>query len=145
MASSSACITFWRFLRSSMSMKSTTMMPPRSRRRICRTISLMASVLVLTMVSSRRFDLPTYLPVFTSMATSASVWLMTMWPPDFSHTLGRSAFSSSAVMPNSSKIGVGARVQLHAADQRGLEALHEAQHAFVDLLVIHPDALERAR
>jgi len=36
-------MTFWRFLRSSMSMKSTTMMPPRSRRRIWRTISLMAS------------------------------------------------------------------------------------------------------
>ena len=77
-ASSSACITFWRFLRSSMSMKSTTMMPPRSRSRICRTISLTASVLVLTMVSSRRFDLPTYLPVLTSIATSASVWLITM-------------------------------------------------------------------
>ena len=46
-------------------------------------------------------------------------------------------------MLNSSKIGVGARVQLHAADQRRLEALHEAQHALVDLLVIHPDALER--
>ena len=55
-ASSSACITFWRFLRSSMSMKSTTMMPPRSRRRICRTISFTASVLVLTIVSSRRLD-----------------------------------------------------------------------------------------
>src|ERR1019366_7228264 len=73
MASSRTCITFWRFLRSSMSMKSTTMMPPKSRRRIWRTISLMASVLVLTMVSSRRLDLPTYLPVLTSMATRASV------------------------------------------------------------------------
>ena len=56
-ASSSACITFWRFLRSSMSMKSMTMMPPRSRRRIWRTISLIASTLVLTMVSSRRCGL----------------------------------------------------------------------------------------
>ncbi len=33
-------------------------MPPRSRKRIWRTISLTASRLVLTMVSSRRFDLP---------------------------------------------------------------------------------------
>ena len=72
-SSSSACITFWRFLRSSMSMKSTTMMPPRSRSRIWRTISRIASMLVLTMVSSRRLDLPTNLPVLTSMATSASV------------------------------------------------------------------------
>src|SRR5258708_5335480 len=68
-----------RLRRSSMSMKSTTMMPPRSRRRIWRTISLTASRLVLTMVSSRRVEpLPTNLPVLTSMATSASVWLMTM-------------------------------------------------------------------
>ena len=50
-----------------MSMKSTTMMPPRSRRRIWRTISFTASVLVLTMVSSRRLDLPTYLPVLMSI------------------------------------------------------------------------------
>ena len=32
----------------------------------------------LTMVSSRRAVLPTYLPVLISMATRASVWLMTM-------------------------------------------------------------------
>ena len=51
--------TFWRFFRSSMSMKSSTMMPPRSRRRICRTISFAASRLVLTMVSS---SLPVRLP-----------------------------------------------------------------------------------
>src|SRR5581483_7327621 len=72
-ASSRACITLCRFLRSSMSMKSMTMMPPRSRRRICRTISGMASRFVFRMVSSRRAVLPTYLPVLISMATSASV------------------------------------------------------------------------
>ena len=54
-------------------------MPPRSRRRIWRTISFTASRLVLTIVSSSRVEpRPTYLPVFTSMATSASVWLITM-------------------------------------------------------------------
>src|SRR5208283_4881665 len=78
-ADCSAISTFSRFLRSSISMKSTTMMPPRSRKRICRTISFTASRLVLTMVSSRRVEpLPTNFPVLTSMATSASVWLMTM-------------------------------------------------------------------
>ena len=82
-ASSSACMTFWRLRRSSMSMKSITMMPPRSRNRIWRTISLIASTLVLTIVSSSRVVLPTYLPVLTSIATSASVWLMTIEPPDF--------------------------------------------------------------
>ncbi len=82
-------------------------MPPRSRRRIWRTISLAASRFVLTIVSSSRPDvrLPTYRPVFTSTATSASVWLMTIDPPDFSHTLLRSALSSSAWTPYSSKIG----------------------------------------
>src|SRR5882672_1228655 len=51
LSSSRACCsadkTFSRLRRSSMSMKSTTMMPPRSRRRICRTISFTASRLVL--------------------------------------------------------------------------------------------------
>ena len=61
-----------------MSMKSMMMMPPRSRSRIWRTISLIASTFVLTMVSSSRAVLPTYLPVLMSIATSASVWLMTM-------------------------------------------------------------------
>ena len=45
-------------------------------------------------------------------------------------------------MPNSSKIGRRSRVHLHAADQRRLEALHEAHDALVDLFVVHPDRLE---
>src|SRR5271154_4676657 len=55
-ASSSAAMTLSRLRRSSMSMKSITMMPPRSRRRIWRTISFAASALVRTIVSSRRFE-----------------------------------------------------------------------------------------
>ena len=51
---STAWNTFWRFFFSSMSMKSRTMMPPRSRRRIWRTISFAASRLVLMIVSSSR-------------------------------------------------------------------------------------------
>jgi hypothetical protein len=39
------------------------------------------------------------------MATSASVWLITIDPPDFSHTLLRSALSISVWTPYSSKIG----------------------------------------
>ncbi len=101
-ASSSAAITFSRLRRSSMSMKSMMMIPPRSRRRICRTISFTASTLVRTIVSSRRFEpLLTNLPVFTPMATSASVWLMTMYPPDFSHTFDRRPLSISCWMPES--------------------------------------------
>ena len=45
-------------------------------------------------------------------------------------------------MPNSSKMGLDAGIQLDAADQRGLESLDEAQDAFVGFFVIHPDALE---
>ena len=52
---SRAAMTFCRLFFSSMSMKSTTMIPPRSRRRICRTISLTASTLVLRIVSSSLF------------------------------------------------------------------------------------------
>jgi hypothetical protein len=59
-----------------MSMKSMTMSPARSRSLSWRAISLAASRFVLSAVSSienSRVDLPE----FTSMATSASVWLMT--------------------------------------------------------------------
>ena len=38
--------------------------------------------------------------------------------------------------------GGGPGVELDATDQRGLEALHEAQDVFVNLFVIHPNALE---
>jgi hypothetical protein len=51
--------------------------------------------------------LPTKRPVLTSIATSASVWLMTIDPPDFRHTLLFSALSISACTPYSSKIGNG--------------------------------------
>ena len=45
------------------------MIPPRSRKRICRTISLVASRFVLTIVSSSRpVRFPTYRPVLTSIA-----------------------------------------------------------------------------
>jgi hypothetical protein len=60
----------------SMSMKSTTIRPARSRKRSCLAISSAASRLVRTAVSSMlrsRVDRPE----LTSMATSASVGLMT--------------------------------------------------------------------
>ena len=60
-----------------MSMKSMTMMPPMSRSRSWRGISRAASMFVRKMVSSW-FFLPVKRPVFTSIATSASVWSMQM-------------------------------------------------------------------
>ncbi len=61
----------------SMSMKSTTTRPARSRRRSWRATSSAASRLVLSAVSSM-WRSRVARPEFTSMATSASVWLMTM-------------------------------------------------------------------
>ena len=58
-----------------MSMKSMTMMPPMSRSRSCRAISSAASRLLRNTVSSR-FDVPTFLPVLTSITVSASVCSM---------------------------------------------------------------------
>ena len=73
-----------------MSMKSMTMMPPMSRRRSWRAISSAASRLLWNTVSSR-LDVPTFLPVFTSMTVSASVCSMISEPPDGSQTLRSSA------------------------------------------------------
>ncbi len=63
--------------RSSMSMKSMTMRPARSRRRIWRAASSAASMLVLSAVSSIE-DSRVARPEFTSIATSASVTSITM-------------------------------------------------------------------
>jgi len=66
--------------------------------------SLAASTLILVMVSSKLFPLPTYLPLLTSMATSASVWLTTMKPPEGSQTFCRVARWISGVRLKWSKI-----------------------------------------
>jgi hypothetical protein len=64
-----------------MSMKSTTIRPPRSRSRIWRAISSAASRLVRVAVSS--MSLPRVERAeLTSTETSASVWSMTIAPPD---------------------------------------------------------------
>ena len=69
----------------SMSMKSMTMRPPRSRSRIWRATSSAASMLVRNAVSSMS-EPRVARAEFTSMATSASVWSMTMAPPEGSGT-----------------------------------------------------------
>ena len=85
-ASRKALMTSSRFALISMSMKSMTMMPPMSRSRSWRAISCAASRLLRKTVSSR-LDVPTFLPVLTSMTVSASVRSMMSDPPDGSHTL----------------------------------------------------------
>ena len=90
--------------RISMSMKSMTMMPPMSRSRSSRAIASAASRLFRYTVSSR-FDVPTFLPVFTSITVSASVRSITSDPPDGSHTLRSSALCSCSCTWNFSKIG----------------------------------------
>ena len=76
-----------RFDSSTMSMKSTTMMPPMSRSRSWRTISSAASRLFLVTVSSRLPPEPVNLPVLTSTTVIASVRSITREPPEGSHTL----------------------------------------------------------
>ncbi len=62
-----------------MSMKSMAMRPARSRRRSWRATSSAASMLVLWAMSST--PSPEVLPLFTSMATRASVWSRANAPP----------------------------------------------------------------
>ncbi len=69
-----------------MSMKSMTIRPPTSRNRICRAISSAASRLVLQAVVS--MSVPRVLRAeLMSIETSASVWSITMLPPEGSVTL----------------------------------------------------------
>ena len=87
-----------RLLSSTMSMKSTTMIPPMSRKRSCRTISSAASKLLRVTVSSRFPPLPTNLPVLTSTTVMASVRSITSEPPEGSQTLRSRAFISCSSM-----------------------------------------------
>ena len=75
-----------------MSMKSTTMIPPMSRSRSWRTISSAASRLFLVTVSSRLPPEPVNLPVLTSTTVMASVRSMTSEPPEGRNTLRSRAF-----------------------------------------------------
>ena len=92
-----------RFVSSTMSMKSMTMMPPTSRRRSWRTISSAASKLLLVTVCSRLPPWPMNLPVFTSTTVMASVRSITSEPPDGKNTLRSSAFASCSSTRYSSK------------------------------------------
>src|SRR5699024_9581276 len=65
-----------------MSMKSTTMIPPMSRRRNCRMTSSAASRLLRVTVSSSFPPEPVNLPVLTSTTVIASVRSMTSDPPE---------------------------------------------------------------
>ena len=79
-ASRSASSTLRRCVSLRMSMKSLTITPPRSRSRSCRAISLAACRFIWYAVSSALLS-ARKLPLFTSMATSASVCSMTSDPP----------------------------------------------------------------
>ena len=70
-----------------MSMKSITINPARSLILICLLISSAASRFVLKAVSSIFLCFVNF-PEFMSIATSASVWLITKYPPDFKFTIG---------------------------------------------------------
>ena len=73
-------------------MKSITTKPPKSRSRNCRVISSAASKLVFTAVSSISAPLVAR-PELTSIATNASVWSITMAPPEGKLTCRENAVS----------------------------------------------------
>ena len=75
------------FRRSSMSMKSITINPARSRNLNCRATSSAASRFVFSAVFSIEDSLVAF-PEFTSTATNASVTPITIYPPDLSWTVG---------------------------------------------------------
>ena len=75
------------FFLSSISIKSITINPARSRILNCLAISSAASIFVLKAVSSIPLSLVA-LPEFTSIATNASVVPITIYPPDLSWTVG---------------------------------------------------------
>ena len=75
-----------------MSMKSITIRPPASRMRAWRATSTAASQLVLNAVSSMSLPLVAF-DELTSMAVSASVWSITIEPPDGSRTWRSNALS----------------------------------------------------
>jgi hypothetical protein len=85
-----------------MSMKSQTMIPPMSRSRTWRAISLAASTFVRTMVSSR-FLPPVNFPEFTSTTVSASVDSITIDPPEGSFTVGFISRAISSSIRKSAK------------------------------------------
>ena len=87
-----------RLVSRTMSMKSTTMIPPMSRRRSCRTISSAASRLFFVTVSSRLPPAPVNFPVLTSTTVIASVRSMTREPPEGSHTLRSIALAIASSM-----------------------------------------------
>ena len=83
-----------------------------------RAISSAASRLLRNTVSSR-LDLPTFLPVFTSITVSASVCSMMSDPPDGSHTLRSRALWSCSWMWWRSKSGSGSTSTVVVLDPVG--------------------------
>ena len=104
---------------STMSMKSTTMIPPMSRSRSWRTISSAASRLFLVTVSSRLPPAPVNLPVLTSTTVIASVRSMTSEPPDGSHTLRSSALASCSSTRYAAKTSPSPSQRSSRVDQVG--------------------------
>jgi hypothetical protein len=78
----------------------------------------------------------------TSIATSASVWLMTIEPPDFSQTLLLSALSISGLHAVLVEDRERLRIELHLRREVRKDALHEFQPALVLLRMVDPDGLE---
>ena len=153
-ADRNASTTLRRLSLISMSMKSITTMPPMSRSRSCLATSSAASRLLRKTVSSR-FEVPTFLPVLTSITVRASVCSMISEPPLGSHTLrsralcscswmcwrsysGRPSADGVVVLDAVGEVGVeGGHVVAHVLEQRPIVDDHAAVLG-VELLTDHP-------
>ncbi len=122
-------------------MKSQTMMPPMSRRRTWRAISLAASTLVRTIVSSR-FLPPVNLPELTSMTVSASVDSITIEPPD-GQLDGRLHQARDLVVDlEVGEEALPALVVLDPVDVLRPEQAHEVAHVLDLVGRVEPDVLD---
>ena len=88
-----------------MSIKSTTIRPPKFLNLSCLATSCAASIFVASAVSSTFFPWID-LPELTSIETNASVGLITKYPPDFNGAIGFNNCSSFLSMPNFLKIDI---------------------------------------
>ena len=125
-------------------MKSTTTRPPRSRIRSCRPISSAASRLVLSAVSSISSPFVERAELM-SIAVSASVWSITMLPPDGSDTLWLNADSIWLSIWNRVNSGTVVVVELELAQALRQHALHELERVLVDRRIVDHDLADVVR
>ena len=125
-------------LAASMSMKSITIRPPASRMRSWRAISTAASRFVLSAVSSMSPPLVAFAELM-SIAVSASVWSITIEPPDGRRTLAFERVLDLRFDLETREQRNGVLVQLQLAQVLRHHLLHEIARVVVQLFAVDQD------